>query len=121
MSRIVWVSSAAVGCSLMVYAAAPLYSICLAGALAAGFFSMRQLPGTNTLVQSIIEEGYRGRVMGLYAMSVTGMIPLGNLAAGALAESIGARWTLFASGLLCLLSALAFSRVREQVEQAVRK
>jgi MFS family permease len=82
---------------------------------------MRQLPGTNILVQSVIEESYRGRVMALYAMSVTGMIPLGNLVSGAMAERIGARWTLFGAGLLCLVSALAFGRVREHVERAVRK
>ena len=80
---------------------------------------MRQLPGTNTLVQSVIDEEYRGRVMALYGMSVTGMIPLGNLAAGVAAEWIGPRLTIVCGGLILLASALRFGTRRRDVETAL--
>ena len=58
--------------------------------------------------------------MALYTMSVVGMIPLGNLAAGAMAELIGARWTAFAGGAICLVGSGVFGRARRGIERAVK-
>ena len=106
----------AVGCAVMLFALSPLYWICLLAMLACGFSVMTQLPGTNMLVQSLIAEDYRGRVMALYTMTVVGMIPLGNLAAGAMAEVIGARATAFAGGMVCLGGGALFGRARREIE-----
>jgi MFS family permease len=121
MPKIVSIASIGVGGCLLILAGAPIYPLCLLAMLLAGFAVMTQLPGTNMLVQTLIDESYRGRVMGLYSMSVVGMIPLGNLAAGAVAESIGVRWTTFAGGLLCLASAMLFSQSRKSIEQALEE
>lgn len=55
----------------------------------------------NTLLQTLVEDSKRGRVMSLFTMAFMGMMPLGSLAAGAVAEQIGPDWTIIASGLLC--------------------
>ncbi len=119
MPKVVSIAAIAVGASVILFAAAPMYLVCLVAMLCCGFSVMTQLPGTNMLVQSLIGEEYRGRVMALYTMSVVGMIPIGNLAAGALAEVIGPRWTAFAGGVICLAGSGAFARARGIIEAAL--
>jgi MFS family permease len=119
LTHIIWISASGVGLAHLAYAVAPIYSLALACAFAAGFCFLRQLPGTNTLVQSVIDEEYRGRVMALYTMSVTGMIPVGNLTAGLAAQAIGPRWTVACGAFILMASAFQFGRTRHHVESAL--
>lgn len=72
----------------------------------AGF--MMQLAATNTFLQTIVEEQLRGRVMSFYTMAFFGTVPLGSLAAGIVAERIGAPATIAASGAICLAAGTWF-------------
>jgi MFS family permease len=119
LSRIVWLGAAGVGSAQLLYAVSPVYILSLVCAFVAGFSFLRQLPGTNTLVQSVIDEEYRGRVMALYTMSVTGMIPVGNLTGGFAAQVIGPRWTVACAGFILLAAAIQFGRTRHNVEEAL--
>ena len=76
--------------------------------LVTGFGMMVQIGSSNTILQTIVEDDKRGRVMSLYAMSFIGMAPFGSLLAGSLANKIGAPYTLFISGIVCLLAAALF-------------
>ena len=60
------------------------------------------------LLQLIVEDSKRGRVMGFYAMCFMGMAPFGNLLAGTLANYLGTPNTLILGGLLCIISSLVF-------------
>ena len=73
-----------------------------------GFSVMRQMASANTLIQTLIPDEYRGRIMALYSMTVVGLGPFGSLASGALADVFGPRVTVFAGGLLCVGAALVF-------------
>ncbi|MBR8839425.1 MAG: MFS transporter [Stigonema ocellatum SAG 48.90 = DSM 106950] len=64
----------------------------------------------NTIVQTLVEDDKRGRVMSLYSLAVIGTLPLGNLVAGTLAQYIGAPNTVIVCGIVCLLEAVWFSR-----------
>jgi predicted MFS family arabinose efflux permease len=75
-----------------------------------GFCMMSAMASSNTLIQSLIPDAMRGRVMSLYAMMFMGMAPFGALLAGALASRIGAPATVAGGGVLCLLGALLFAR-----------
>lgn len=75
-----------------------------------GFFMMSEMASSNTLIQSLIPDAMRGRVMSLYAMMFMGMAPIGALLAGALAARIGAPLTVAAGGLVCFAGALLFAR-----------
>jgi MFS family permease len=92
-------------------------SMLLMVALGAGF--MVHLAASNTLIQTLVREHMRGRVMALYAMAFMGMATFGSLLAGAVAGLIGAAWTLTGGGLLCILGAAVFGyglpRLREEV------
>jgi MFS family permease len=67
-----------------------------------------QMAASNTVLQTIVDEEMRGRVMSFYAMAFFGAAPLGSLLAGALAQRFGAPVTLLASGVVCIAAAAAF-------------
>ena len=73
-----------------------------------GFGMMVQMASVNTVLQTIVDDDKRGRIMSLYTMSFAGIAPLGSLLAGALADKIGAITTLIIGGALCLVAAILF-------------
>ncbi len=74
-----------------------------------GMVMVQLSAGTNTALQTIVEEGKRGRVMGFFIMSNIGMQPFGNLLAGSLAHVIGTPKTIMIGGMLCILGSIVFS------------
>jgi MFS family permease len=101
------------GAAFIVCASSTSFYVALVVIAAAGFSVMRQNASANTLIQTLIPDDYRGRIMALYSMMIVGVGPFGSLAAGALAGRIGARWTLGLSGGLVLVAAALFrNRVR---------
>lgn len=71
---------------------------------------------SNILLQTLSEERKRGRVMSLYAMAVSGMMPLGGLTVGASASPFGLTPTLLTGGLLCLAGAARFAWVLSRTD-----
>jgi len=76
---------------------------------AAGFGMMVLMASSNTVLQTIVDDDKRGRIMSLYSMAFTGAAPIGSLAAGAIAHRFGAPATLAIGGACCLAAALAFA------------
>ena len=70
---------------------------------------MIQLGSCNTLVQSMLPDHYRGRVMGVYSMMLVGMSPLGAMAAGFEGSHFGAPATIVLGAMVCLVSVLIFA------------
>ena len=66
-------------------------------------------PSTNTIVQTIVREDLRGRVMAFYTMAFLGTAPIGSLLAGVIAQRIGPTNTIFGGGFGCLLAAIWFA------------
>jgi MFS family permease len=75
----------------------------------AGFGIFMTAASCNTIVQSVVPEDKRGRVMSYYTMFFIGSLPIGHLAAGALAERIGAPYTFLAGGIACALAGGLFA------------
>ncbi len=67
-----------------------------------------QMASTNTILQTMVEEDKRGRVMSFYTMAFMGMVPFGSLLSGTLADWIGAPWTIRLGGIACLLGSAWF-------------
>jgi MFS family permease len=86
----------------------------------ASFGVMVQFASSNTILQTVVDEDKRGRVMSFYAMALRGMAPFGSLLAGGLAGKIGAPHTLMIGGLSCFLGALAFGRKLPLLREMVR-
>jgi MFS family permease len=65
---------------------------------------------SNTVLQTLVEDDMRGRVMSLYTMAFMGMAPVGSLLAGSVATQMGAPQTVLLGGMCCLIGALVFAR-----------
>ncbi len=78
-----------------------------------GLGMMLQIVASNTVLQMLVDDDKRGRVMSLYAMAFLGMTPFGSLLVGGLAHSLGTPLALQIGGVCCLLGGLVFaSRLR---------
>ena len=85
-----------------------------------GFGLITQMATSNTVLQTIVDDDKRGRVMSLYTQAIRGITPFGGLLAGALASSIGAPYTFMLGGLCCILGALIFARYLPTMRQFIR-
>ncbi len=88
--------------------------------VAIGFGFLLHLAASNTILQTLVREDMRGRVMAFYAMSIMGMLPFGSLLAGAVASWIGAPTTVLAGGCITLAGAFVFSRYLPRLQRIVR-
>ena len=118
----VWVPWAAFGFGLGLIAFSQSRSFWLSAALLVptGFAMMVQMAASNTLLQMMVPDALRGRVMSLYSMMFMGMAPVGALLAGGLADVIGAPLTVAAGGALCMLAAFWFRLRLPRIRAAVR-
>lgn len=85
-----------------------------------GFGMMVHLSASNIIVQTIVDDDKRGRVMAVYTMAFMGMMPFGSLLGGYLASQIGAPNTLLISGVACILGAFLFARKLPLMKEAVQ-
>jgi MFS family permease len=74
-----------------------------------GFGMMVQMASCNTVIQTIVDDDKRGRVMSLYAASFMGMAPFGSLFAGTVASRFGAPNTVLVGGITCVAGSLLFA------------
>jgi MFS family permease len=81
---------------------------------------MLQAASANTILQTVVDEQLRGRVMAFYSVAVLGTQPLGSLAAGALAERIGAPHTILAGAIICIATGVWFAFRRPMLAHHVR-
>ena len=85
-----------------------------------GFGMMMQMASTNTLLQTLVDDDKRGRVMSLYVMAFMGTAPFGSFMAGSLASTIGAPYTVLSSGIICLIGALLFYKNLPSLRKHIR-
>jgi MFS family permease len=85
-----------------------------------GFGMMMQMASTNTLLQTLVDDDKRGRIMSLYVMAFMGTAPFGSIVAGTLASTIGAPFTILSSGIVCLIGAAAFYKNLPSLRKHIR-
>jgi len=107
--NIVAYSAIGLGISLTLFGASRWYWFSLAALALAGYAMMMQFTSANTLIQAMVPDQLRGRVMSLYSMMFLGMSPLGSLVAGKLAQHIGAPRTVALGGLISLVGGVVFA------------
>jgi MFS family permease len=102
-------AAALFGIGLVAFSLSRLAWLSLGLMVLVGFGMMVHTASSNTLVQTLVDDDKRGRVMSLYTMALRGMVPLGSLCAGSLASQLGAPLTLRLGGLCCVLGACLFA------------
>lgn len=110
LGRLVPKAAATFGLGLIGVGLSRWYPLSLLLMLVMGSGFMVHMASTNTLIQTLVQERMRGRVMSLYMVAFLGMAPFGSLLAGAIAGRIGAPDTLIGGGAICIVGALVFAR-----------
>lgn len=108
LGRLAGWSCAGFGASLVFFALSRSFLLSTALLVPVGFFMMVQMASSNTLIQSMVPDRLRGRVMSVYSMVFIGMGPFGALFAGFLAERFGAPVTVCLGAVTCIAGAIAF-------------
>jgi MFS family permease len=88
--------------------------------LITGFGMMVQMAASNTILQTIVDDDKRGRVMSFYVMCVMGTTPIGSLLSGAVADRLGTPETLLIGAGCCLAGALLFMRKLPAIREIIR-
>ncbi|MGI9035600.1 MAG: MFS transporter [Pyrinomonadaceae bacterium] len=106
-----WVAfaSSGFGIAIILFSFSHYFWLSAALLVPAGFSMMIQMASSNTLVQSLVPDDLRGRVMAVYSMMFMGMAPFGALLAGTLAGHIGAPFTVAIGGVVCILGSIGFA------------
>lgn len=120
LGRMIPISAAIFGAALIGFGFSRFLWLSMCLLLVAGFGMMREMAASNTILQTILEEEKRGRVMSFYAMALAGMSPFGSLLAGSMAARIGAPWTVIISGICCIAGALWFARSLPRLREVIR-
>ena len=110
LGRWVWIACAGFGTSLILFSISRWYALSVVLLVPVGFCMMVQMASSNSLIQAMVPDRLRGRTMAVYSMMFMGMAPLGALFSGALAERIGAPWTLSIGGACAIAGAAVFAR-----------
>ncbi|MCC6611213.1 MAG: MFS transporter [Burkholderiales bacterium] len=121
LGRVIAGASLAAGIGLTVFAAAPWLPLAAAGLPVLGFGVIVAGASTNTILQTIAAEDLRARVISIYVTVFLGMGPIANFIAGAVAEWLGARWTLFIYGLALTACAALFVRSYASWRDGIRQ
>ncbi len=110
LARVLAGSAAMLGLAFVAFSQSRSFALSVAIIALVGFNVMRQMASANTMLQTMIPDEFRGRIMALYSMTVVGLGPFGSLAAGALAHAAGARVAVLSGGLICIAGAAMFHR-----------
>ncbi|HKV27598.1 MAG TPA: MFS transporter [Candidatus Acidoferrales bacterium] len=109
LSRWVAVSCGGFGVTLILFSFSRWYLLSVILLVPVGFAMMVQMASSNTLIQAMVPDRLRGRTMAVYSMMFMGMAPLGSLLSGALADQIGASWTVALGGMGAIIGAFVFA------------
>jgi MFS family permease len=108
LGRWVMAAAASFGIALILFSYSRQLALSAVLLVPVGASMMVQMAASNTLIQSMVPDALRGRVMAVYSMMFMGMAPFGALWAGTVAERIGAPATVAIGGVVCLVAAAVF-------------
>lgn len=117
MSQTIPIATAVFGLGLVAFALSHVLWLSIVLMIIAGAGSMVQIATCNTLLQTIVDDSKRGRVMSFFLMAYFGTTPFGNLIAGAISDRMGAPLTLAIGGTCCVLGAVWFATTLRTFER----
>jgi MFS family permease len=120
LGRIIAATACLFGLGIIAFSFSRILWLSMIILLFSGFGMMVQMASSNTVLQTIVDEDKRGRVMSFYTMAFMGMSPFGSLLAGSLANKIGAPHTLLFGGACCIIGAAIFTSKLPSIRRQVR-
>ncbi len=120
LGRWITLTSGVFGAGIIAFAVSKVLLFSMVMMFVTGFGMMVQMASSNTILQTIVDEDKRGRVMSFFTVSFMGMAPFGSLFAGSLASVIGAPGTLVITGACCIIGAVLFYRRLPEIRRHIR-
>ena len=120
LTRLVLGGMLLTGATLLVFAYSPVLWLSMLMIAFTGLGIILAAQAINTIFQTIVDDAMRGRIMSLFTVSFLGVAPLGSLAAGALANAIGAQHTLATGAAFCILGAAMLWRLLPRLRANIR-
>ena len=118
--RVIPISAVVFGLGLIGFGMSHVFWLSMIMVFVAGMGMMQGMAASNTVIQTIVTDDKRGRVMSYYTMAFMGMAPFGSLLAGSLAHAMGAPMTVMVNGCVVLLGAAWFSTRLPAVRRTIR-
>jgi len=120
LTRMLQIAAATLGSSLILFGLSRVLWLSLVLMVFVGFGLMQVASASNIIIQSLVTEDKRARVMSYYTMAFFGAAPFGSLIAGALAHQIGAPYTVMITGTCCIACSLWFTLELPKVRSVMR-
>jgi MFS family permease len=120
LTRMLQIAAAVLGGALILFGLSDRLWLSLVLMVFVGFGMMQVFSASNTVIQTLVPEDKRGRVMSYYVMALFGTAPFGSLLAGSLAHRIGAPHTVFVTGTFCIAASLWFTLELPKVHAVMR-
>jgi len=118
--RMIPISAAVFGLGLIGFGFSRVFWLSMLMVFIAGMGMMQGMAASNTVIQTIVTDDKRGRVMSYYTMAFMGMAPFGSLLAGSMAHNFGAPWTVVMNGSVVLLGGLWFTTRLPALRRQIR-
>jgi len=120
LGRIIVIAGIVFGGALIVFAFSKLLWISMLAMVLMGFSMITFFASSNTVLQTVVDDRMRGRVMSYFGMAFMGMMPFGSLLSGWLAVRVGPEWTVAICGLSAALACGVFAMKLPTLRQLVR-
>jgi MFS family permease len=120
LTTMIQISAAVFGAGLIGFGLSRIFLLSMFLMLIVGFGMMQGLAASNTVIQTLVPEDMRGRVMSYYTMAFVGMAPFGSLLAGTLAHHLGAPHAVMITGAFCLAGSAWFTTQLKSIRQVMR-
>ena len=119
LDKLIPLAASAFGTGLIMFSFSRSFALSLVLLVMVGLGMMLQMASSNTMLQTIVDDKQRGRVMSFYTMAFMGTAPFGSLLAGSVAKVIGIPNTILIGGISCILGALFFVRKLPVITKAI--
>jgi MFS family permease len=120
LTTMIQISALMFGAGLIAFGLSHTLWLSMLFMLVTGFGMMQGLAASNTVIQTLVPEEMRSRVMSYYTMAFVGMAPFGSLLAGFMAHHIGAPHTVMVTGAACVVGAIWFTTQLPSVRKVMR-
>lgn len=120
LGRVVTIAGLAYGVGVCLFSLAPSMWVAAPILMVMGAAFMAMFAGANTMLQSMVDDHLRGRLMSFFSMAVMGMAPFGAVAAGWLTRHSSPRVSLLSAGALCATAAALFAWFLPQLRPMIR-
>ena len=119
LGRLLPIAATTFGVSLILMSFSRVFLLAAFFMVFTGAGMMLLMASSNTILQTIVEEDKRGRIMSFYTMAFIGTMPFGSFLAGSLAKVVGTPWTMAIGGFMCITGAVVFGRKLPHLKKIV--